>query len=186
MNLAAPVDWLLNVGATPYWPELRAETTTLCVLQHGLIRSACSLMRLQSTLLRHGYAVLNRSYPSVWGTIEAHAERLQASLERRLTRDGTAADPPRLCYLGHSMGGLVVRACLARADARAADDGVAMREAAEAADHVAVAVRVGRGVGLEVSSPSPSAGPQPVSASVPPSTRNRRATHASTNARSRV
>ncbi|MFO1051563.1 MAG: hypothetical protein U1F36_05075 [Planctomycetota bacterium] len=121
MNLAAPVDWLLNVGTTPYWPELRAETSTLCVLQHGLIRSACSLVRLQRTLLRHGYAVLNRSYPSVWDTIEAHAERLHASLERRLFRDGTAAQPPRLCYLGHSMGGLVVRACLARADARAAD-----------------------------------------------------------------
>ncbi len=118
MNAATPVDWLLNLGRTPRWPELEATAPTLCVLQHGLIRSAHSLARLERTLRAHGYQVLNRTYWSTRARIEDHA----ASLARRLERKLAALGPPvpRLVFIGHSMGGLVIRAYLARPDARPA------------------------------------------------------------------
>ncbi|MCC6785505.1 MAG: hypothetical protein IT457_21820 [Planctomycetes bacterium] len=118
LNAIAPFDWLLNLGPVPYWPELRARAPTLCVLQHGLIRSAWSLERLARTLRRHGYEVLNPGYWSTTARIEAPAERLAAKLERRLA--APAGPLPRLAFVGHSMGGLVIRSYLARPDARPA------------------------------------------------------------------
>lgn len=118
VNASTPFDWLLNLGPTPRWPELRATAPTLCVLQHGLIRSAASLARLARTLRAHGYEVLNETYWSTTAPIEDHARRLAVHVEERLARRREA--PPRLAFVGHSMGGLVIRAYLARADARAA------------------------------------------------------------------
>jgi pimeloyl-ACP methyl ester carboxylesterase len=122
MNLLLPTDWLLNLGSIPRDAGLVAAAPTVVVLQHGLIRTHASLGRLARCLLAHGYEVFNPSYPSTRAPIEAHAARLAESLDRwlsaRAQRLGGA--DPTLAFCGHSMGGLVIRAYLARADARPA------------------------------------------------------------------
>lgn len=58
---------------------------------------------------RRGYAVLNWGYPSARAGIEAHAEALRRALD---------ALPPlgqrRIHFLTHSLGGIIVRALVAR------------------------------------------------------------------------
>jgi pimeloyl-ACP methyl ester carboxylesterase len=116
MNPSTPTDWLLNLRSVPHDDELEAEEPqTLVVLQHGLWRSASSLGRLERALLDHGYAVLNFSYPSTRGRVEAHAERLDRELDAWLA--ARAVRPDRIAFVGHSLGGLVIRRYLARDDA---------------------------------------------------------------------
>lgn len=121
MNPSLPFDLLLNLSSAPVLDDCRADpaTPTLVVLQHGLFRSWGSLWRLERALEQHGYEVLNFSYPSTRALIEDHAARLRDALEQRIAERGGA--PARLCFVGHSMGGLVIRAYLARDDARRAD-----------------------------------------------------------------
>ncbi|MCR9248045.1 MAG: hypothetical protein NXI31_23685 [bacterium] len=98
----------------------------LVVLQHGMLRSARSMWRLENVLTAHGYDVLNVSYPSTSQGVEAHAAQLATAIETELAaRRGSApvaatAPPPELHFIGHSLGGLVIRCYLARPDARPA------------------------------------------------------------------
>ena len=120
-NPGYAVDGLMNIGGNEQHEELELDETepTLVVLQHGIWRSRASLWRMERALESHGYEVLNQSYPSTRGTIEEHAALLEERLEAHLaTRVGPA---PRLCFVGHSMGGLVINAYLQRPDARHAD-----------------------------------------------------------------
>ncbi|MCA8942578.1 MAG: alpha/beta fold hydrolase [Planctomycetes bacterium] len=116
VNPTSPVDAVLNLVPVPQYGDLRAHEPTLVVLQHGLSRSAWSLWRLERALESHGYEVLNESYPSTQMRIEDHAERLSRALEHRLAE--RRGPPPRLVFVGHSMGGLVIRSYLARPGAR--------------------------------------------------------------------
>lgn len=116
MNPSTPTDWLLNLSSFPHIDEYEAEEPdTLVVLQHGLWRSASSLGRLERALRDHGYDVLNTSYPSTQARIEEHAARLAERLEAHLAE--RARPPARIAFVGHSMGGLVIRSYLARDDA---------------------------------------------------------------------
>ncbi len=119
MEPSLPSDLVLNLLPVSVPVDLRAEQPTLVVLQHGLWRSWGSMWRMQRALQAAGYEVLNFSYPSTRGTVEEFAERLHERLEERLRERGRP--PERLCFVGHSLGGLVVRAYLARPDARHAD-----------------------------------------------------------------
>ena len=112
MNPSTPTDLLLNLGGVERDAALDAELPgTLVVLQHGLWRSAASLGRLERTLRAQGYEVFNESYPSTSGTIEEHARALDAALRAELA--SRATPPARIAFVGHSLGGLVIRAYLA-------------------------------------------------------------------------
>lgn len=122
MNPSVPFDVLLNLGDASPRPGLRAPADgreRLVVLQHGLWRSAASLRRLERALEQHGYRVLNESYPSTSGTLEQHAARLRETLESAI--EEMPRPPDELYLVGHSMGGLVMQAYLARPDARVPD-----------------------------------------------------------------
>ncbi len=86
--------------------------TQLVVLQHGMLRSPWSMWRLERALEQHGYEVMNTGYPSTGGRIEDHAARLRQELESRL--DARNGPRPELHFVGHSMGGLVIRCYLSQ------------------------------------------------------------------------
>jgi triacylglycerol lipase len=116
--IAWPFDVLINLGGAVDAPELRAPADGLhrvVVLQHGLFRTHASLGRLARTLEQHGYEVLNPGYASTNDTIDAHAERLAVAVRARVA-DG-ARPVHEWCFVGHSMGGLVIQQYLRRPDA---------------------------------------------------------------------
>lgn len=118
MNPSVPTDAVLNsipIPAVEVRRQVPGEHRVLVVLQHGLWRSAWALWRLERALVAHGYEVLNVSYPSTQATIEEHAEALAQTLHSYLR---TSPEPkPSVCFVGHSLGGLVVRSYLSRPDA---------------------------------------------------------------------
>jgi len=118
MNPSTPTDWLINLPGFPHEEGLEAaEPGILVVLQHGLWRSAASLGRLERALVDHGYRVLNPSYPSTDALIEDHAVRLAAAVRAEVEREPAR----RIAFVGHSMGGLVIRCYLGQAGIEPAD-----------------------------------------------------------------
>lgn len=111
VNPSFPTDLALNVLGTPHHESLEAEGRALVVLQHGLWRSSGALWRLERSLRDHGYDVLNTSYPSTRANIEDHAALLARNIEAHLER--VEAPYESVHFVGHSMGGLVIRAYLA-------------------------------------------------------------------------
>ncbi len=120
MNPSTPFDVVINLGPVGTYDALKANPAKpkLAVLQHGICRSGWSLWRLERALEAHGYEVLNPSYGSTQQTIEEHAATLERQIESHLaTREGAE---PELVFIGHSMGGLVIREYLTRKNAREA------------------------------------------------------------------
>ena len=118
MNPSAPSDLLINLWPVPAVDAaLRAPAggRSLVVLQHGLWRSAFALGRIERALRAHGYEVLNVSYPSTRATIETHAESLGVAIRAYLAT--RPEPPPAISFVGHSLGGLVIRSYLSRPDA---------------------------------------------------------------------
>jgi len=74
------------------------------VLIHGLGRTAWSMKRLEWTLERKHYRVINLSYPSTRLSIPAAAKRLEDVLNERIS-DRKA----RVHFVTHSLGGIVLR-----------------------------------------------------------------------------
>lgn len=77
------------------------------ILIHGIIRSSKSLDRLREPLEKDGYTVICFDYPSTRVTIEESGEHLNSVMK---SLDGIE----EINFIVHSMGGLVVRASLAK------------------------------------------------------------------------
>lgn len=75
------------------------------VILHGLGRTHWSMTRLAAALEHAGYRVVNLSYPSRTVPLEA----LAADWLPRQLRETGAEAAPRLHFVTHSMGGIVVR-----------------------------------------------------------------------------
>jgi pimeloyl-ACP methyl ester carboxylesterase len=112
IGLSLPVDVALNLGRFPHDAALEAPPggPRLVVLQHGFFRTGWSLWKLERALEDHGYEVFNPSYPSRAATIEEHAQRLGSALREHLHQ--RAQPPAAIAFVGHSMGGLVIRCYL--------------------------------------------------------------------------
>lgn len=77
------------------------------VLIHGIWSSPIDMMGLARHLRRDGYRVHNYGYLSMLAPIERHAAKFHAYLVRHKLND-----VPDLHLVGHSMGGLVIRAMM--------------------------------------------------------------------------
>lgn len=87
------------------------------VLVHGALRGRLGLLPTAWMLARHGFAVRTFGYATRTATLPEHADALAATIEAWLGPER----PPVLGFVTHSMGGLVVRAYLARSGATHAD-----------------------------------------------------------------
>ena len=79
----------------------------LVVLLHGLGRTSASMAQMQRSLEAAGYATAALTYPSTRRSLADHADQLVQVLERL---EGVE----QVSFVTHSLGGIVVRAALAR------------------------------------------------------------------------
>jgi triacylglycerol lipase len=84
------------------------ERSELVVLVHGLGRTRLSMLPLEWSLERAGYDVLNWGYSSTCCDVHSLAERLSADVA---AYPGQA--PKRIHFVGHSLGGILIRAAIA-------------------------------------------------------------------------
>ncbi len=89
--------------------KLTADTGRAVILIHGIGRSSRSFSRMQRVFRADGYVVVPFEYPSTRVSLERSAELLSAVLQ---SVDGVTS----IDFVVHSMGGLVVRACLQRGE----------------------------------------------------------------------
>jgi triacylglycerol lipase len=78
------------------------------ILLHGLARSARPMARMAQAAREAGYRALNLEYPSRTAKVEALVDAHLLPAVQALLREGVA----RIHFIGHSMGGILVRQLL--------------------------------------------------------------------------
>ena len=79
------------------------------VLLHGISRTKQIMTKMEQHLLTQGYDVYNDSYLSTSFSIEKLAERIWQRIETRCSDTSK-----KIHFVGHSMGGLIVRCMIAQ------------------------------------------------------------------------
>ena len=100
-NLAA---CLLELEARA--PKVVENDSTLVLLIHGMGRSRAAFSKMQEALQVQGFSVASISYPSTRRPVSAHAQQLAEILQNL---NGYS----KVCFVTHSLGGIVVRQLLA-------------------------------------------------------------------------
>lgn len=96
-------------GARSAGLDLTAARSPGVVLLHGIARTSRSLRKLERALQAAGFATLNLDYPSRTRPLEELVEDIHPAIGGfGQTREGP------LHFVGHSMGGLLVRAYVAK------------------------------------------------------------------------
>jgi pimeloyl-ACP methyl ester carboxylesterase len=80
------------------------------ILLHGLCRTTHSMRAMERALTAAGYHVWNIDYPSRTNTVASLSEAVLAPA----IRDCDAAGATRIHFVGHSLGGILIRDYLAR------------------------------------------------------------------------
>ena len=87
-------------------PKATSSEQTLIILLHGMGRSRAAFSKMQLELEAQGFAVASISYPSTRRPVEEHAAQLAEVLEH-------LEGYPKVSFVTHSLGGIVVRRLLA-------------------------------------------------------------------------
>ncbi|HEX2077395.1 MAG TPA: alpha/beta fold hydrolase [Longimicrobium sp.] len=85
------------------------NTRELVILVHGMGRSPASMWLLGRRLERSGYRVVRFGYPSTRGTVAEAGAALSRRASERM------GDAPRVHFVGHSLGTVIIRCMLAHA-----------------------------------------------------------------------
>jgi hypothetical protein len=101
VGVSVPLGWLLRDAAPVADPA--DDPRELVVVIHGLGRSRVSMGLLAWRLEKAGYRVVNWGYSSTTHTLP----ELGAALSARVARETHSA--PRVHFVGHSLGNIVVR-----------------------------------------------------------------------------
>lgn len=102
-GLLAAVLFLLSAA-----PAFAAKGDTV-VLLHGIGRTSGSMQKMAGDLSRKGYAVINIDYASRKKPVEDLAEDIGREIRKHPVPTGR-----KIHFIGHSMGGLVIRAYIHR------------------------------------------------------------------------
>jgi triacylglycerol lipase len=105
MNLLPFLAWTLPAPPLP-----AAPMNEHAILLHGLCRTTHSMHAMERALTAAGYHVWNIAYPSRTNPVAALSESVLAPA----IRDCENAGATRIHFVGHSLGGILVRDYLAR------------------------------------------------------------------------
>jgi pimeloyl-ACP methyl ester carboxylesterase len=86
-------------------PRIGKEKDDCVILLHGLGRTSRSMKKLEKSLSLQGYKVINLNYPSTRHPVEFLSEQILSKAVEQCQKQ----PPPRIHFVTHSLGGIIVR-----------------------------------------------------------------------------
>jgi triacylglycerol lipase len=103
------VPTLFFLASSQVYPHSRhqasEESRDCVILLHGLGRTSRSMKRLEKSLSFQGYNVINLNYPSTKHPVEFLSEEILSKAVEQCQKQF----PPRIHFVTHSLGGIIVR-----------------------------------------------------------------------------
>ena len=84
---------------------MAGEKTECVILLHGLARTENSMLKMELSLINHGYHVVNIGYPSREKDIKTLSEETIC----KAIKECNKVNPTKIHFVTHSMGGILVR-----------------------------------------------------------------------------